>query len=208
VGERLANTLALLAYFKVLSGYGSVAIATYTVGIRLLAFTWIPGVALGTAAATLVGQSLGAKRPETAVRAGWRATGLALGVAVVLGGACALMPVALASLFTDDADLVAELVPFLIVMALAQPFLQSHFTLGGAHRGAGDTFTPFVAAALGNWALRVPLAFYFARSLEAPVVWIWLIILGDHAIRAAWLGVSYARGVLGLPATKGWGRYA
>jgi Na+-driven multidrug efflux pump len=174
----------------------------------MLAFTWITGVAFGKYAATLVGQARGGTRPEAAVRAGWRASGLALGVAVVRGGACALLPGTLAGLVTVDADLGAELVPFLIVMALAQPFLQSHFTLGGAHRGAGDTFTPFVAAALGNWALRVPLAFYFAHSLEAPVVWIWAIILGDHAIRAAWLGVSYARGVLGLPATKGWGRYA
>jgi putative MATE family efflux protein len=206
VGERLANTLALLAYFKVLSTYGSVAIATYTVGIRLLAFTWIPGVAFGTAAATLVGQALGGKRRETAVRAGWRATGLALAVAGVLGGACALMPGLLASLFTDDAELISQLIPFLIVLALAQPFLQSQFTLGGAHRGAGDTFTPFVAAAVGNWGLRVPLAFFFALSLEAPVLWIWLVILGDHGVRAAWLCASYARGVRGLPATKRWSR--
>ena len=203
VGERLANTLALLAYFKVLSVYGSVAIATYTVGIRLLAFTWIPGVALGTAAATLVGQSLGAGRRATAARAGWRATGLALGVAGVLGGACALMPRFLAGLFTDDPVLVSELVPFLIVLALVQPFLQSHFTLSGAHRGAGDTLTPFVAATIGNWAIRVPLAFVFAHHLGAPVLWIWLVIFGDHIVRAVWLGTSFARGVRGLPGVRG-----
>jgi putative MATE family efflux protein len=202
VGERLANTLALLAYFKVLSVYGSVAIATYTVVIRLLAFTWIPGVALGTAAATLVGQALGAGRTDTAARAGWRATGLALVVAGILGGACALMPRFLAGLFTDDANLVSELVPFLIVLALVQPFLQSHFTLSGAHRGAGDTFTPFIAAALGNWAIRVPLAFLFAHHFEAPVLWIWLVIFGDHILRAAWVGASFARGVRGLPGLR------
>jgi putative MATE family efflux protein len=202
VGERLANTLALLAYFKVLSVDGSGAIATYTVGIRLLAFTWIPGVALGTAAATLVGQALGAGRTDTAARAGWRATGLALVVAGILGGACALMPRFLAGLFTDDANLVSELVPFLIVLALVQPFLQSHFTLSGAHRGAGDTFTPFIAAALGNWAIRVPLAFLFAHHFEAPVLWIWLVIFGDHILRAAWLGASFARGVRGLPGLR------
>jgi Na+-driven multidrug efflux pump len=73
VGERLANNLALLAYFRVLSGYGSVAIAAYTVGVRLLAFTWIPGTAFGTAASTLVGQALGAGRRDAAEQAGWRA---------------------------------------------------------------------------------------------------------------------------------------
>ncbi|TMA34451.1 MAG: MATE family efflux transporter [Deltaproteobacteria bacterium] len=193
VGERLANNLAMLAYFRVLSGYGSVVIAAYTVGVRLLAFSWIPGIAFGTAASTLVGQALGAGRREAAVSAGWRATHLSLVVAVVLGGAWAAMPRLLAGLFTHDAALIDELVPFMITLALAQPALQSHFALGGAHRGAGDTFTPFVAAAIGNWALRVPLAFLFAGAFDAPVLWIWLVILGDHIARAIWLALSFRR---------------
>ncbi len=194
VGERLANNLALLAYFRVLSEYGSVAIAAYTVGVRLLAFTWIPGTAFGTAASTLVGQALGAGRREAAVQAGWRANHLSLGVAIVLGGAYALMPRQIAGLFTHDTALIDELVPFMIVLALVQPALQSHFALGGAHRGAGDTFTPFVAAAIGNWALRVPLAFAFALLWDAPVLWIWLVILLDHVARAVWLAASFRRG--------------
>lgn len=194
VGERLANNFALLAYFRVLSDYGSVAIATYTVGIRLLSFTWIPGVGFGTTASTLVGQALGAGNPDGAARAGWRSAGLALAVAVVLGGACLLFPTPLARLFTDDEELAAALVPFLICLALAQPALQSHFALGGAHRGAGDTWTPFIASSLGNWALRVPIATLLAFWLQAPVVWIWAVILADHTLRATWLALSFRRG--------------
>jgi putative MATE family efflux protein len=194
VGERLANNLALLAYFRVLSGYGSVAIAAYTVGVRLLAFTWIPGTAFGTAASTFVGQALGAGRREAAVQAGWRANRLSLVVAMVLGATCAAMPRFLAGLFTHDAALIEELVPFMIVLALVQPALQSHFALGGAHRGAGDTFTPFVAAAIGNWAFRVPLAFLLAGAFDAPVLWIWLVILFDHVARWVWLAASFRRG--------------
>jgi putative MATE family efflux protein len=194
VGERLSNNLALLAFFRVLSGYGSIAIAAYTVGIRLLAFTWIPGVGFGTASSTLVGQALGSRDPEAATRAGWRATGLALATSALLGGLCVLMPGSIAGLFTDDADLHQALVPFLVLMALTQPALQSQFALGGAHRGAGDTWTPFVATTFGNWALRVPLAFFLSFSLEAPVVWIWALILGDHTLRAIWLFLSFRRG--------------
>jgi putative MATE family efflux protein len=193
IGERLANNLAVLAYFAVLSVYGSVAIAAYTVGVRLLAFTWIPGIAFGAAASTLVGQALGAGRREAAARAGWRANRLSLVVAAVLGGAWAVMPRFIAGLFTDDAALIEQLVPFMIILALVQPALQSHFALGGAHRGAGDTFTPFVAAAVGNWALRVPLAF-LAAALGAPVVWVWLVILADHVARAVWLALSFRGG--------------
>jgi putative MATE family efflux protein len=194
VGERFANNLALLAYFRVLSGYGSLAIAAYTVGVRLLAFTWIPGTGFGTAASTLVGQALGAANPAAASRAGWRATWLSLGVAAVLGAGCLFAPGEIAGLFTEDPALVGELAPFLVALALAQPALQTHFALGGALRGAGDTWTPFVAAAVGNWALRVPLAFLFAYALRAPVVWIWGVIVADHLARALWLGASFRRG--------------
>jgi putative MATE family efflux protein len=194
IGERLANNFALLAYFRVLSGYGPLAIATYTVGIRLLAFTWIPGVGFGTAASTLVGQAVGAERPEAATRAGWRATRLALMTAAVLGFVTLGFPEPLARLFTSDAELIEGLIPFLIVLALAQPSLQGHFALGGALRGAGDTWTPFIAATLGNWAIRVPLALVAAYVFEAPVVWVWIVILADHTLRSAWLALAFQRG--------------
>jgi len=194
VAERMVMNLAILAYFRVLSEYGAVAIAAYTVGIRLLSFSWIPGASFGTATATLVGQALGARDERGAARAGWRATRLALAVAVTLGAVCALAREPLARLFTNDTALVAELGPFLLVLALAQPFLQTHFTLGGAHRGAGDTWTPLVAAAVGNWILRVPLAVLFGIGLGWPVIWVWAAILFDHLARTIWLAWSFRRG--------------
>jgi putative MATE family efflux protein len=194
IGERLAMNLGLLAYFRVLAHYGTHAIAAYTVGIRLLAFSWIPGTGLGVAAATLVGQALGAGDARGATRTGWRTTRLALLVAIVLGAVCAFWRVELAELFVDDPATVAALLPFLLCLAVSQPFLQAHFALGGAHRGAGDTTTPFLAAAAGNWALRVPLAFGLAYGLDAPIAWVWWALSFDHLTRTAWLAWSFRRG--------------
>jgi putative MATE family efflux protein len=194
VGERLAMNLALLAYFRILSDYGPLTIAAYTVGVRILSFSWIPGIGFGVAASTLVGQSLGGGTRAQARRAGWRATRLSLGVAVALGLLCAWAREPLAGLLTSDATLIAELGPFLLCLAVAQPFLQSHFALGGAHRGAGDTFTPFVAATVSNWALRVPLAWVVAQPLGLDVVWVWYTLVVDHLARAAWLAWSFRRG--------------
>lgn len=194
VGERVAHNLALLVYFRVLSEYGPIAVATYTVGVRLLSFSWIPGVAFGTAASTLVGQALGAHEPDEATRAGWRASGLAIVVAIVLGGICALMPETLAGLFTNDPVLVHSLVPFLLCLAAAQPALQTHFCLAGAHRGAGDTTTPFLASIVGNWLMRVPFAALFAFVLHWDVVWVWVVILGDHIARTIWLSITFHGG--------------
>jgi Na+-driven multidrug efflux pump len=186
--------LALLVYFRVLSHYGTAAIAAYTVGIRLLAFSWIPGTALGVSAATLVGQSLGAGDARAAARTGWRSLRLALLVAVALGAVCIAWRAELALLFVEDAATAAVLEPFLLCLALTQPFLQAHFALGGAHRGAGDTTTPLLAATAGNWVLRLPLAFAIAYGLQAPVAWIWWAITFDHLTRSAWLAWSFRRG--------------
>jgi putative MATE family efflux protein len=194
IGERLAMNLALLAYFRVLSVYGTVAIAAYTVGVRILAFSWIPGTGFGVAASTLVGQALGAGDRGGALRAGWRATRMAIFVAVPLGAICALAREPLGRLFTDDPATIQALGPFLLCLALSQPFLQAHFTLGGAHRGAGDTWTPFIAATVGNWVLRTPIAFFLAFVLHTDVVWVWYALMIDHLARMVWLAWSFGRG--------------
>ena len=196
IGERLAMNLALLAYFRVLASYGTVAIAAYTVGVRILAFSWIPGTGFGVAASALVGQSLGASRPQEALRAGWRATRMAVAIAVPLGALCALAREPLGRLFTDDPATIEALGPFLLCLALSQPFLQAHFALGGAHRGAGDTWTPFIAAAVGNWVLRTPIAFLLAFVLHTQVIWVWYALTIDHLARAAWLTWSFRRGLI------------
>jgi Na+-driven multidrug efflux pump len=113
---------------------------------------------------------------------------------VPLGLACALGRIELAELFTDDAAVVGALGPFMLVLATGQPFLQLHFTLGGAHRGAGDTWTPLVAAIVGNWGFRIPLAIACAGWLHTDVIWVWLALVADHVVRAGLLGASFVRG--------------
>lgn len=192
--ERLGMNLALMSYFWVLGGYGPEAVAAYTVGVRVLSFSWIPGIGFSAAASTLVGQSLGASLPRQAARAGWRAARFALAVSVVLGIGFTLARGPLAGFFTDDPGVLEVLRPFMVVMALSQPFLGLHFTLGGALRGAGDTVTPLWAALLGNWGLRVPLAFLFAFGLGWSVLWVWFALSFDHLARAAWMAIAFRRG--------------
>ena len=112
----------------------------------------------------------------------------------MLGVVCLVYREELARLFTSDRAVIAALLPFMTALAIAQPFLQLHFTLGGAHRGAGDTFTPLVAAAVGNWVFRVPLALLAGLVLDLDVVWVWYAILFDHISRSLWLTRSFQRG--------------
>jgi Na+-driven multidrug efflux pump len=82
----------------------------------------------------------------------------------------------------------------MLILAVSQPLLGLHFTLGGA-RGAGDTVTPLLAAAFGNWGFRVPLAALGAAALHLDLVWVWGALFFDHLARAIWLGLAFRRGV-------------
>jgi putative MATE family efflux protein len=194
IGERVVLQIAIMTYVTVLGHYGTADVAAYGIGTRLMSFSWIPGTGFSVAAATLVGQALGAREPEQAERAGWRAARFALIVSVILGLAFGLARDPIARLFTSDQGVIEALGPFMLLLALAQPPMGVHFTLGGALRGAGDTWTVLVAATLGNWGFRVPIALVASAGLKLDVIWVWAALIADHFARAVWLTISFRGG--------------
>ncbi len=202
VAERAVLQVAMMTYFAVIGRFGAAAVAAYTIGIRILSFTWIPGTSFAVAAATLVGHAVGSGDDRRAARVGWRATLFSLVVSVVLGIVFALGRTPLARFFTPDEGIVRELGPFMLVLAAAQPLLGMHFTLAGALRGAGDTLTPFFAALVANWVLRVPVAYLASPERGAPVMWVWGALALDHLARAIWLALAFSRGKWRLRAAR------
>jgi putative MATE family efflux protein len=194
MGERLVMSLALLTYFKILSSYGTAAIAAYAIGVRLLSLSWVPGVGFAAAASAFVGQALGAGDSARARRLGFRAMGQALLVMCGMAVAFLFLRQPLARAFTSDQRVAADLAPMMLMLAVAQPFMGTHFALGGVLRGAGDTMTPFLGAAVGNLCFRVPLAWLFARVLGAPLAWVWSALVFDHLARLAVNGSVFLRG--------------
>jgi putative MATE family efflux protein len=191
VGERFVMTAAMLMYFRFLGRYGVEAVAAYNVGVRILAFTWIPGLGLSVAAATLVGHALGAGDAQLARRSGWLAARIGFVISGVLGTVFIWLRIPMAKLFTKDPGVIAALDPFILLLGIGLPFLVMTFTLAGALRGAGDTLTPLKAAILGNWVFRVPLGYLFASVLGLPLFWVWAIMVIDHLSRAIWLSWSF-----------------
>jgi len=193
VGERLILQVAMLTYLTAVGTFGTFATAAYSIGVRLLSFSWIPGNGFSQAAATIVGQALGAGDLKKAERAAKRAASLAVGVAVVMGAIAFFADRPIAEFSAADPHTAEALIPFMMCLALAQPFMQLHFTLAGAFRGAGDTFTPLVSALIGNWAFRVPLAWLVTKVLHADLVWVWAVLMLDHVARAIWLLWAFRR---------------
>ncbi len=193
MGERLIMSMALLTYFKLLSGYGSAAIGAYAIGVRLLSLSWVPGVAFGAAASAFVGQALGAGDSVRARDTGVRSLVLASLFMGALGVLFLFLRHPLATAFAGDVRIAECLAPFMLMLAIAQPFMGAHFTLSGVLRGSGDTVTPLVGAAVGNWGFRVPLA-ALAAHLGGSLPWVWAALIADHFSRMMINGVVFVFG--------------
>jgi len=151
---------------RIVAGFGSEALAGYTVAIRMIIFTLLPSWGLSNAAATLVGQNLGAQRPERAQAAVRRIGGYNC---VVLGAAGAVMIVfarPLVSIFTHDPQVIEQAMLCLRVISAGNLFYAYGMVLSQAFNGAGDTATPTKLNLVAYWAFQLPLAWLLAFHLR------------------------------------------
>jgi Na+-driven multidrug efflux pump len=180
--------IGLLLFLRIVAAFGTEPISAYLIGVRILAFCFVPGFGFANAAATLVGQNLGAGRPEEAARSGWRATFGAVAVMSSVGLAIILLARPLAGSFGAAGEETVRLtVIFVYILGAAQPLMAIEFTLGGALRGAGDTRFPLFALLVGLIVFRLAAAEFIARPLFGSVVAVWSCLLADYAVKGALL---------------------
>ncbi len=163
--QMLIGMTSWIGLIRVLAGFGSQVLAGYTVAIRIVVFALLPAWGLSNAAATMVGQALGAKKPERGERATW----LAAGYSSLLLGAVGLAFVVFAGpiirVFTDDPAVVPVGVACLRTVSGGFLFYGSGMVLSNAFNGAGDTWTPTWLNLACFWLWEIPLAWVLARTL-------------------------------------------
>jgi putative MATE family efflux protein len=151
---------------RIVSIFGAAALAGYTIAIRIVIFVILPSWGLSNAAATLVGQNLGAAKPERAEAAVWR-TGLYnvmfLGTVGVL---FILFAEPVVRLFTHDPDVVALGAACLRIVSYGNLGYAYFMVMMQAFNGAGDTITPTIVNFFGFWLFEIPLAYWLAISLR------------------------------------------
>ena len=182
--EHLLMQVGFFVYIVFAAHYGTAPVAAYFIGARILSLSFLPGFGFGAAAATMVGQSLGARRPDDAERSARAAVRLSFTMMTAAGIVIFAGARPIARLFVDDEAVVADAFSFIRVLAAAQPLMAVDFTLGGALRGAGDTRYPLVTVLLGFYVCRLGVAYLVTFSLGLGVLWLWLAVLGDYAARA------------------------
>jgi putative MATE family efflux protein len=185
--EQLLFQIGLLCFQRIMSLYGTAAIAAYNVGAQILSLSFIPGIGFATAAGTLVGQHLGDGSPENASRSAWRATGLAMASMTVVGLVIVSAARPLAEIFSNDPEVIALTIDFVWILAIVQPLMAIEFAIGGSLRGAGDTFYPMIAVFFGLFMARLVPAAIAGFLLGAPLQLVWCALIGDYTIKAIML---------------------
>ncbi|MCX7790865.1 MAG: MATE family efflux transporter [Chloroflexaceae bacterium] len=183
-GEQFVFQAALLIFVRFVTNLGTTAYAAHNITITIESVSFLPGMGYAAATGALVGQALGARRPDEAERSAYE--GLFQGGVMmsVLGGFMVLFPAQLVALFTNDPMVVAAATPPLRAAGLVQPALAVSFILLGALRGAGDTRWPLYSRLLTTWVVRLPLTFVVVGWLGGGLPGVWLAMCTDFTLQA------------------------
>ena len=192
--QAITRPLTGMLLFRIVAAFGSAAIAGFGVGLRILNIMYIYLSGLGTACQTLVGQNLGAHRPEAAVRVADRVLRIALLLQVGVLVLMFLFAPGVVRIFNTSPDVVRHgtsylrvLSPFLVLLGLSTAW-------SGAQFGAGDTRPTMLAAIIANWLVKLPLSYILSRMSFFNVTGIWFGIGFSILVETLIVGIAYFRG--------------
>ena len=194
IGQFLVATSSWIIIMRVVSLYGSTAIAAYTIALRMLEFVWLPAWGLGNAAATLVGQNLGAGLPDRAERSAWRAARYNIIFMSCVGVFILLLAPTISALFSTDADVVRIGTNCLRILGLGFPMYAIGMIITQALNGAGDTATPTLINLVCFWLLQIPLAYWLATGLPMGPNGVFVAIVVSESLLTVLSIIVFRRG--------------
>lgn len=176
IGQFLIGTSSWVFLMRIMSEFGSEVLAGYTIAIRVIMFTLMPAWGMSNAAATLVGQNLGAKKPERAEQSVWK-TGKYSGIfmALVSLGYLIFAP-EIISWFTQEIEVIKNGALCLRIIASGYLFYGYGMVIINAFNGAGDTKTPTVINFVCFWLFQLPFAYLMALTLNFGPLGVFLSI--------------------------------
>jgi len=173
---------------------GTVAYAAHSVAVAGESLSFMPGYGFAVAAATLVGQRLGAGKPEAAMESTKRSVLLGVLLMGSVGVMFYLIPDKIMALFSTDRDTVYWAARSIRIGAFEQIPIAIAMITSGALKGAGDTAGPFRISLITNLCIRLPLIFLAVFIFKLPLTVVWMISVTQYVVEALLMTHRYRKG--------------
>jgi putative MATE family efflux protein len=194
IGQFLIATASWVVLMRIVAFYGSGPIAAYTIALRMIEFTILPAWGLGNAAATLVGQNLGAGMPERAERTAWQATKYNFWFMAAVGIAMLLFAPQITAVFSADPEVLRYGVNCLRIMGIGFPMYAVGMIMIQALNGAGDTASPSALNFIAFWIVQIPLAYWLATNLVPGPNGVFIAIVFSESLLTVLSIIVFRRG--------------
>lgn len=192
--QMFIRTFSALMLMRIVALYGTFAIAAYGIGMRLRMVVMMPGFGLAMATAVLVGQNLGAGKPERAERSGWIATGFYEIIVIAVATIFMVFSKDLVRVFNPHPEVIRLGTTYLHFVAITLLFIALSIVLGRAMNGAGETRSPMIITAVSLLVFQIPLAFILSQTLNLGTNGIWTGILISSIIQGIVMTLLFIRG--------------
>lgn len=192
--EKLIMRGGQILYSGIIVKISADTYAAHNIAGSIEAYSYLPAMGFSVAAATLVGQSLGKKDPDTAKTYGWVSYGISTLFMIVIAAIFAGFAPFFVGLFTDDPVVAGFAVSALRIVALVQPFLASTMVITSALQGAGDTKFPMFSTLIGIWTVRVVGIYVLGLVMGLGIIGVWISVSLDITIRGIILMLRFKRG--------------
>ena len=191
--ERALTFGSFMLFTAIIAKFGTAALAGYQVGLRVEGLAFMPGIGFTVAAMALMGQGLGAKKPEQSRADVLLVLKYASGLMFILSFFMIFVPEKIVWIFTDDADTIREASLYLRIVGISQIPLAFNFVLSGALRGAGDTKRTLKINLISLWFVRIIPAFVLSWYFE-DILFVYLAMISDTFVKAFWLWRAFDQG--------------
>jgi len=189
IGQNLISTSSWIALVRIISVFGSEVVAGYTIAIRIIGFTLLPSWGISNAASTLVGQNLGAKKPDRAEKAVWVTGWINMILLGTIGLFLVLFPEPVIRLFITNDNVIKSGILCLRIVSIGYIAYGLGMVLVNSFNGAGDTSTPLKINIFAFWMVEIPLAYILAlkAGMQEEGVFIAIVVAESLMTIIAWL---------------------
>lgn len=166
MSQFLISSASWIFLMRIMSSFGGGAVAGYTIAFRVIVFTILPAWGLANAAATLVGQNLGAQQPERAEQSVWKAAFYNMIFLASISVVFFIFADQIIGLFSKNPEVLESGVRCLRIICLGYVFYAYGMVIGQSFNGAGDTKTPTYMNLVCFWVVQIPMAYVLAKGLK------------------------------------------